>query len=213
MQLRFKNMFGAAQGGVDQQRTDLFAVLLQFPRILNVGGGSPSANLWEAEVAFAVESFAFPDRSVEMIPVKYLQQTNFMIGADTASGPVNMVVRYAYNRRTGELMERWKWLISNPRTGGVAQTSVVKTTGKFFWLVPNMAQQADIEDTSPNAEVMKFGGAWHLEGCLLQNLKPSDASMTQSTGATFTFGLQCDRYYPLNVTDLNVADPFALVAS
>ncbi len=202
-QLKFKNVFGAQGSGTDQQRSDLFGVSLKFPQALNVGGGAPGANLWESECGFAVEQFSFPDRNVEMIPIKYLQQTNFMVGADAPTSPINLILRYAYNRRTAELLERWKWLISNPRTGGAAQTSAVKTSGRFYWLVPNMAKQVEIEDPS-DQDTMAIGAAYYLEGCLLQNLKPSDANMTQNGGATLSFGLQCDRYYPLRIADLDV---------
>lgn len=202
-QLKFKNSFGASSpNGIDQQRSDLFAVSLKFPTALNVGGGVSSAGLWESDVAFAVSAFPFPDRTREMLPVKYLNQTNFQIGADTPMTPINMSVRYVFNRRMGDLLERWNWLCSNPRTGGVALTSAVKTSGNFFWLQPNMARQVNIDDPS-DTDVMLNGGAYYLEGCLVQNLKPSDANMEQTGLVSLTFGLQIDRYYPMKTTDLS----------
>ncbi len=205
---KFKNMFAAQGSGTDQQRSDLFVVNLQFPSLLNVGGGVAGTNLWESECGFAVESNPFPDRSREMIGIKFMNQTNFMIGPDTPSQPINFTVRWAFNRRTAELLERWHWLMSNPRTGGVALTSAVKTTGMFYWLVPNMARQANIDDVT-DADTMSLGASYFLEGCLVQNLKPSDANMTQSGGVTLSFGVQIDRYYPRRPADLTVTDILA----
>lgn len=201
-QLKFKNPFGAQGAGTDQQRTDLFGVVLNFPGILNVGGGVAGVNLWESECGFAVEGFPFPERTREMIGVKYLNQTNFVIGADTPSTPINIPVRYAFGRRTAELLERWHWLTSNPRTGGVALTSAVKSTGEFYWLVPDMSIQRNVD--SLNENVMAVGAKYFLEGCLVAGLKPGDASMTSSTGVNLQFSLQVDRYYPLEIANLTV---------
>ncbi len=207
-QQKFKNPWAAQGSATDQQRGDLFVVALQFPPILNVGGGVAGVNLWESEVGFAVEQFPFPDRNREMIGIKYMNQTNFMIGADQPSSPINMTIRWAFNRRTAELLERWNWLISNPRTGGVALTSAVKSSGWFHWLVPNMARQANVDDVT-DADTMSIGASYFLEGCLVQNLKPSDGNMTSSTGVNLSFGVQIDRYYPRNPGDLTVQDVLA----
>lgn len=207
-QQKFKNPWASQGSGTDQQRQDLFVVQLAFPSLLNVGGGIAGVNLWESECGFAVEQFPFPERTREMIGIKYMNQTNFMIGADTPSAPIAMTIRWAFNRRTAELLERWHWLTSNPQTGGAALTSAVKTKGAFYWLTPNMARQANVDDTS-NDDTMTLGACYVLEGCLMQNLKPSDANMTASTGVTLTFGLQIDRYYPRRTSDLAVRDILA----
>lgn len=204
----FKNIFAAQGSATDQQRGDLFLVNMQLPSILNVGGGVAGVNLWEAEIGFAVESFPFPERDREMIGIKYMNQTNFMIGAETPSAPINVGVRWCFNRRTAELLERWHWLISNPVTGGVALTSAVKTTGMFYWLVPNMDRQADVDDIS-SGDTMNLGAAYFLEGVMLKSLKPSDGNMTNSTGVTLQAGFQIDRYYPRSPSDLSVQDILA----
>lgn len=205
---KFKNMWAAQGSATDQQRSDLFIVNLQFPQLLNVGGGTPGVNLWEAECGFAVEAFPFPERDREMQPIKYLNQTNFSIGADTPTAPINVTLRWAFNRRTAELLERWHQLISNPRTGGVALTSAVKTTGMFYWLIPNMARQVNVDDTT-DAETMTLGPSYALEGVLVKSLKSSDANMAQSGLVTLQLGLQIDRYYPRKPRDLTVTDILA----
>lgn len=200
--MQFKNIWAAQGSETDQQRSDLFVFSLDYPRLLEPGG----VGLWDDQCGFAVESHPFPERDREMLPIKYLNQTNFMIGADTPSAPLTVGVRYAFNRRTAELLERWHWLISNPVTGGVALTSHVKTTGMFYWLVPNMEVQRDADRTDATGrDTMKFGAAYKLEGVLVKSLKPSDANMTQSGGVTLQFGLQIDRYYPLNPRALTVS--------
>lgn len=204
-----KNQWGSAGSGIDQQRSDLYYVLLQFPSILRGVGGS---NLWDQECGFAVEQFPFPERTRQMMPIKYLQQTNFQIGGDDPTGQIDMTVRYAFNRRCAELLERWHWLTSNPATGGVATTSAVKSNGLFYWLVPNMEKIANVDDLT-ETDTLKPGGAYRLEGCLVRGLKPSNADSTQGNqGVTLTFSLQIDRYYPARVSDL---DPkkFATAAS
>lgn len=201
--VKYKNVWGAAGSNLDQQRNDLFVVDLRFPAILNAGQGSPgTAGLWESECSFAVSQFPFPDRAREMIPIKYLNQTNHTIGADSPTGQIDIQVRYAFNRRTAELLERWHWLTSNPVTGGVALTSAVKSTGWFHWLVPNMNKQADVEDQS-EADVMFKGPSYFLEGVLVRNLKPAEsANMETSTVVNLTFSIQIDRYYPRQVSDI-----------
>lgn len=196
----FKNQWGAAGSGIDQQRGDLFYVLLQFPTILRGVGGT---NLWDQECGFAVEQFPFPERTRQMIPIKYLQQTNHQIGGDDPAGQIDIVVRYAFNRRAAELLERWHWLTSNPATGGVALTSAVKANGLFYWLIPNMGKIANIDDLT-ETDVMRPGGAYRLEGCLVRGLKPSNADVTSGNNlVTLTFSLQIDRYYPARVSDLD----------
>ena len=203
MQLPFKTPFGQANVNVDPQRSDLFQVVLVFPPILNVGANAPgTASLWESECQFAVKTFPFPERDREMIPVKYLNQTNFVIGADAPSGPVAVEVRYPFQRRTGEMLERWHQLISNSQTGGVAITSQVKSYGYFYWMVPNMDIQADPENTS-TTDTMLYGPSYYIEGVLIKNLKPSNADTSVGNNLVeFTFTLQIDRYYPLSPTDL-----------
>lgn len=196
----FKNPWGAQNSGVDQQRADLFYVTFQFPLLLPGIGGS---NLWDQECGFAVEAFPFPDRARQMIPTKWLNQTNFQLGADEPSGPVEMRIRYAFNRRAHELMEAWHWLTSNPATGGVATTSAVKTNGLFQWLIPDMDKVAQINDQS-DARVYRPAGAYRLEGCLIRNFKPGDANMTTGNeGVALTASIQIDRYYPVRISDLN----------
>ena len=198
--INFKNQWGSAGSGIDQQRSDLFYVLLTFPAILR---GAQGASLWDQECGFAIQEFPFPDRSRETMPVKYLQQTNHLIGADSQSGSVDMTVRYAFNKRTAELLERWNWLTSNPVTGGVGLSTAVKTNGYFYWLIPNMEKIANVEDLT-ETDTMKFGAKYRLEGCWVRNLKPSTANMTSTNeGVTLQFSLQIDRYYPERVTDLD----------
>lgn len=196
----FKNPWGAAGAGTDQQRSDLFYFLLPFPDALQGAGGG--SGLWDQQVSFAVQEFPFPDRARESMPIKFLQQTNHQIGADTASGAIDVTVRYAFNKRTAELLERWHWMISNPVTGAVALSGSVKTNGYFYWLVPNMAKVANVDDQTPQG-AMTLGAKYKIEGCWPRNLKPSNADMTQSNqGVSLTFSLQIDRYYPEKISDL-----------
>ena len=195
-----KNLWGAARSNIDSQRKDLFAVSLQYPPALGAG----SANVWDSECAFAVETFPFPPRDRNMLPTKYLNQTNFQIVEDVASGAIEIKVRYAFNRRTAELLEQWNWLISNPQTGGVALTSAVKSDGYFYWLVPDMARAFNPQDVS-GTPALAVGGAYFLEGCVPKGLHPGEAAdMTQSGLVTLTFSLQIDRYYPVNPAALTV---------
>lgn len=199
----FKNIWGAAGSNLDQQRNDLFVVDLRFPSLLNVGNGNtPSVGLWEAECAFAVSQFPFPDRVRETIPIKYLNQVNHTIGADAPSGPIDIQVRYAFNRRTAALLERWFWLTSNPVTGGVALTSQVKSTGWFYWLIPNIDKQKNVDDHS-ESNVMFKGPSYFLEGVIVRNLKPAETANMETAGlVNLTFSLQIDRYYPKVPDDL-----------
>jgi hypothetical protein len=210
-----KNLWGASnlQKGIDQQRADLFRVSLNLPSILgDTGGalGNSIANtfvdtIWNTNIMFAVEKFPFPPRGREMIATKYLNQTNNQLGADSAPEAVDIPVRYAFNQTTAEWLEKWHWITSNPRTGGVALTSAVKTNGVFTWLVPDMNKIKDLTTTSDEG-VLKEGGKYILEGCLIKNLKPGvDADMTQSNqGVVLTFTLVIDRYYPETPSALTI---------
>jgi len=201
--LTYKNIFGAEGSQTDQQRSDLFVVDLKIPQILNLGNGQAAgANVWQQECSFAVENFPFPERTREFTPIKFLNQTNHQIAADAASGAIDINVRYAFNRNTAQILERWNWLCSNPQTGGVAITSEVKTSGYFYWLVPNMAQQVNVEDLTAT-DVMLKGPAYYLEGVVVRGLKPSTADTTQNGVVTLQFSIQIDRYYPKNIGDIS----------
>lgn len=196
----FKNTFGstASGQGIDLQRQDLFKFTIDLPAPLNIK--------WADEVEFAVETFPFPERTVETYEVKYMQQTNHQIGADTATSAVDITIRYAFNTRVAEALEKWFWLIRNPLTGGVGLTSQVKTKGYFRWLVPNQSRQnADISGSPVTTQnTLKDGLQYQLEGCMIKGLKFSDASMTGSEKVDLTFSLQIDRYYPVDIDNMIV---------
>ena len=99
--LNFKNTFGSQNSKLDLQRVDLFKVTLVLPSALGLD--------WTENVEFAVEQFPFPERSREMIQVKYMQQTNFLIGGDTPTPAIDIPVRYAFAQRTAEALEKWFW--------------------------------------------------------------------------------------------------------
>ncbi len=188
MAQKFKNIWGSQGMNTDPQRSDLFYVKLAIPSFLTNAGS------WDDDIGFAVEKFPFPERTRETIPIKFLQQTNHILGADTATAPISITVRHAFNRRTAEILERWHWLISNPKTGGVALTSDVKTNGIFQWQVPNVAYR-DV-DNAVEANAMSVGAQYTLEGCFPTGLKPSDADMATGGLVTLSFNLSVDRYYP-----------------
>jgi len=194
--LRYKNTFASQNSRLDLQRVDLFKITLELPTAL----GLP----WDEHVEFAVEKFPFPDRNKELIAVKYMQQTNQMLGADSNSGPVDIPVRYAFAQRTAEALEKWFWLIANPLTGGVGLTSEVKCMGFMRWLIPNMRKQiADIRSQAiPGEDTMRDGATYVLEGCLIRGLKFIDADMTTSNYVNLQFGLSVDRWYPENIEAL-----------
>jgi hypothetical protein len=196
--LRYKNTFASQNSRLDLQRVDLFKVTLELPTAL----GLP----WDEHVEFAIEKFPFPDRNKELVDIKYLQQTNKQLGADTASTPVDITVRYAFAQRTAEALEKWFWLIANPLTGGVGLTSEVKCKGYLRWLVPNMRKQiADIRSQAlPGEDTMRDGAVYVLEGCLIAGLKFVDADMTASTMVNMQFRLSVDRWYPENIDALQV---------
>jgi len=193
-----QNLWGAQNSGIDQQRQDLFKVIINLPA--SVGGQSA----WTEDVEFAVESFPFPNREREMVGVKYMNQTNFMLGADTASGAIEIPVRYAFNQPTAQRLEKWNYLTSNPRTGGVGLTTKVKAWGEFWWMVPNMAVQENVESERPSDASLVPGLIYHLEGCLIKGLKFSEASMTGNGMVNMTFTMQIDRYYPKSISNMVV---------
>jgi hypothetical protein len=199
--LKYKNTFGSQNSKLDLQRLDLFKVTLQLPDAI-----TNSVGPWSEHVEFAVEKFPFPDRKVDMTPIKYMQQTNMLIGGDAATGAVEIPVRYVFAQRTAEVLEKWFYLIRNPITGGVGLTSEVKCQGFVRWLVPNMSKQiADIQGQPlPGEDTMQDGAIYVLEGCLIAGLKFVDADVTQSGFATLSFSLQVDRWYPYNIDALQV---------
>jgi hypothetical protein len=202
--ISFKNIWGSAGSSTDQQRADLFVISLNFPAGLSLGNNqSAGVNIWDSEVAFAVQDFPFPARSREMIPIKYLNQTNLQLGADTAMAPIDITVRWAFNRRTAELLERWNWATSNPITGGVAQSSAIKSSGTFWWLIPNTAEQLSVDDITAT-NVMQNGPSYFLEGLMVKELTPSHADMKSSDLVSLKFSLQIDRYYPLLPDNLTI---------
>lgn len=193
--MNYKNTWGSPASGVDQQRSDLFYVQLQLPAVL---GGTGA---WNSSIAFAIEKFPFPERTREMIPVKYMNQTNYQLGADTQQGPVDITVRYAFNQITAELLEKWSWLTSNPITGAVGLSSQIKTNGQFWWLVP--APVSSDFTNSDGSNTMQQGGTFFLEGVMVRGFKPSDADMTSTNGlVSYNLSLQIDRYYPSQPSDL-----------
>jgi hypothetical protein len=198
--VNFKNQWGAVGSGLDQQRNDLFYLMMSFPPILR---GIEGASLWDQEVAMAIKEFPFPERSRETMQIKYLNQTNNSPGAETAMNPVDVTFRYAFNRRTAELLERWHWLISNPVNGGSGVGSAIKTNGYFYWLIPNMEKLRNVDDSTESG-AFTFGARYKLEGVWIKGLKPGNANMTATNeGVDLTVSLQIDRYYPERVVDLN----------
>lgn len=197
----FKNTFGSQNSRLDLQRQDLFKFTINLPPALKLD--------WTENVEFAVEKFPFPERSVEMIGVKYMQQTNFLIGGDTPTPPIEIPVRYPFGQLTAQALEQWMWLVRNPLTGGSGLTSVVKTNGYFTWIVPNEpAQQGDISSTPTTSQnTMQAGLVYLLEGCLPKGLKYSDADMTTSGKVDLQLSMQIDRYYPQNVQSMIVPLP------
>jgi hypothetical protein len=194
--LRNKNEWGAAGSNLDAQRLDLFKVKLELPSALTLNG----LGTWHNDVEFAIEKWPFPERKRETIPIKYLNQTNHLLGAETATGPIDVTVRYAFNQATAQLLERWNYLTSNPRTGGSGLTSHVKAKGEFIWLIPNMAAQRNVESTSPGDDTLIPGQIYVLEGCMITGLKPSDADITVGNEIVkLTFALSIDRYYPQDI--------------
>ena len=193
--MQFNNTFGAAASvnGIDLQRSDLWRVQIQPPAALSSG-----VNDWNSGVEFLLEKFPFPNREREMIEVKYMQQTNLLIGKDAPTGAIEIPVRYAFSTPVIQLLERWNYLCANPTTGGVGLTSACKGTGQMIWLVPNMATQAASIGAPANSgsSALDDGMVYQLDGCIIKGLKFSDADMTQSGFVNVMFSLQIDRYYP-----------------
>jgi hypothetical protein len=196
MRMNFKNTFGSQDSRLDLQRVDLWKVTLQLPQALGLS--------WAENVEFALQNFPFPDRAREMTAVKYMQQTNHLLGADVATTPVEIQVRYAFAQRTAEALEKWFQLCANQRTGGVGLTSQVKAKGYMRWLVPNMQKQIqDIRGVAvPGENTLNEGLTYELEGCVIRGLKFTDADMTQSGPVNMVFSLQIDRYYPVNLDQM-----------
>lgn len=190
MVLPFKNMFGAAGAQFDLQRQDLFMLEIPLPAVVNVS--------WANAVMFAVEKFPFPDRSIETVGVKFMQQTNYIFGADTPTGPVDVPIRYAFAQPTALALERWFTLVRNQKTGGVGLPSFLKTDGRFYWLIPDeAAQSADVSLTGASGNTaFKVGLTYVLEGCFIKGLKHTEADHTQSGKVDLTMSLQMDRFYP-----------------
>jgi|SRR5271157_1091129 len=200
--LKYKNTFGSQISKLDLQRVDLFKVTLSLPAAI-VSAVGP----WSEHVEFAVEKFPWPDRKVDTTPIKYMQQTNQLIGGDAATGPVEIPVRYVFAQHTAELLEKWFYLIRNPLTGGVGLTSQVKCMGYVRWLVPNMLKQINdiVGQPTPGEDTMQDGAIYTLEGCWISGLKFIDADATTSGYVTMSFSLQCDRWYPANIDALTIS--------
>jgi len=199
--MNFKNTFGSQDSRLDLQRVDLWKVTLSLPRAIGLD--------WTENVEFALEKFPFPERSREMFQVKYMQQTNFMLGGDTPTPAIEIPVRYAFSQRTAEALEKWFQLASNQRTGGVGLTTQIKAKGFMRWLVPNMQKQIqDIRGIAvPGENTLNEGLTYELEGCLIKGLRYTDADMTQSGAVNLLFGLQIDRYYPTNLDQMVITVP------
>lgn len=198
MKIGFKNTFGAISSAtsLDLQRVDLWKVNIMLPQVLGYN--------WQDDVAFLLEKFPFPSREREMVEVKYMQQTNFIIGKDTPTPAIEIPVRYAFNTRAAEALEKWHWLVANPFTGGVGLTSQVKAKGWMSWYTPNMQRQIqDIRGNSePGENTMDRGLTYVLEGCIIKGLKFADGDMTQSGYVNMLFSLQIDRLYPEDINDM-----------
>lgn len=193
-----KNLWGAQNSNVDAQRKDLFTVKLDLPSALK------SVGAWNETVEFALESFPFPERKRNTIPIKWQQQTNHLPGADVATSPIDIIVRYAFNQRTHEVLQRWDYLASNPHTGGVAQASALKCQGRFLWLIPDMNVQSNVESTSSAQEPLKVGLVYILEGCMITGLKPDGGDHTSEDIVKLTFNLSIDRWYPEDIRQMVV---------
>lgn len=202
--MAFKNNWGSPESGVDQQRSDLFKVVVDLPSALKIAGpnaGAGGANVWEEHIAWAVSKFPFPPRDHESIPIKYLNLVNHQPGGRTALEPVTMSVRYAFNQRTAEILERWFELTSSRRNGATGLASKIKCWGHFYWLIPDINVLGNLSAANPF--IVKE--AYRLEGCWLKSLKPSDANMEEAAGlVSYDVGMAIDDYYPFNPTDLQL---------
>lgn len=198
MRMNFRNTFGSQDSRLDLQRSDLWKVTVTLPQALGIS--------WPDNVEWALENFPLPDRKRDLIAVKYMQQTNYQLGADAGISPVSMNVRYAFSQRTAEALEKWFQLCSNQRTGGVGLTTQVKAKGVLRWLVPNMAKQIqDIRGiAAPGENTLNEGLSYELEGCMISGLKFSEANMTKADVVTLDFDMHIDRYYPVNLDQMVV---------
>jgi len=205
MKLGFNNTFGSQTSAtsLDLQRVDLWVVNINLPAVLGYN--------WADTVQFLLEKFPFPNRERENIEVKYMQQTNWLIGKDAPTGAVEIPVRYAFNSLAAQALEQWHWLTANPLTGGIGLTSQVKAMGTMTWYTPNMAAQvAGIQSNigSTSTHIINAGGAltpglaYTLEGCMIKGLKYTDGDMTANGFVNLIFGLQIDRFYPVAVTNM-----------
>ena len=198
MKIGFKNTFGSQTSAtsLDLQRVDLWKVNISLPQALGIN--------WQDNVQFLLEKFPFPNRERDMIEVKFTQQTNFIIGKDAPTGPIEIPVRYAFNSLAATALEKWYWLVSNPLTGGVGLTSQVKAMGSMSWYTPNMQNMVqDIRgNAQPGISTMDKGLTYTLEGCIIKGLKFADADMTASAYVNMMFTLQLDRYYPQDVNNM-----------
>jgi hypothetical protein len=196
--MNFNNTFGAiaSANGFDLQRSDLWKVTIPLPQVLRIS--------WQNNVEFLLEKFPFPARERDMIEVKYMQQTNFLIGRDAPTPAIEIPVRYAFGVQVAEALEKWYWLVSNPKTGGVGLTTQCKARGVMRWMVPNMQRQVDDirGNIQPGDNTLDEGLTYVLEGCIIKGLKFSDADMTQSNFVNLLFTLQIDRYYPDDVNNM-----------
>lgn len=190
MRMNFRNTFGAQDSRMDLQRQDLWKVSIWLPAAIGIS--------WQDNVEFALENFPFPERTREMTAVKYMQQTNWLLGADTQTGPLAINVRYAFSQRTAEALEKWFQLCANQYTGGVGLTTQVKAKGLMRFMVPNMArQEADLRGIpSPGENTLNEGLTYVLEGCVISGLKYGEANMTGSAPVPINMTLHVDRYYP-----------------
>lgn len=183
MSLQAKNLWGAQGAQMEPQRTDLFRFNISLPDVLG--------RRFDNEIAFAVERFPFPDRAQQTFPMKFLNQTNMILGADQAPSPIEVPVRYAFTRSTADLLYRWHALASNPKTGATARTGDLKSLGHFCWLIP---QKLSADNTDGG---LVQGLTYRLEGCMPLNVKPTDANANEGNSyVTLTFRLSIDRYYP-----------------
>src|SRR5574337_59723 len=198
--MNFNNTFGAiaSSNGFDLQRNDLWKVTIPLPQVLGIS--------WQDNVEFLLEKFPFPARERDMIEVKYMQQTNYVIGRDAPTPAIEIPVRYAFAVRVAEALEKWYWLVSNPRTGGVGLTTQVKSRGVMRWMVPNMQRMVnDIQgNVQPADNTLDDGLGYVLEGCIIKGLRFSDADMTTSNTVNLLFTLQIDGYYPDDVNNMVV---------
>lgn len=202
---KYKNVWGtrATDGNsYDLQRSDLFELHINLPEVL---GGVAN---WDNTIKMTVTKFPFPARERSMIEVKYLNQTNFILGAENALGTIEIPVRYAFENETAVLLEKWHWMTSDPN-GGVGRTSSMKTTGVFNWLVPSLTPKLGVlesnlrETDADTVWEMKPGGKYFLEGILVKNLSPTEANMdSRDQLVMLNLTLSVDRYFPARASDL-----------